>query len=140
MKRRNKLTAGFTLIELLVVIAIIGLLAAVVLASVGSARNKGADAAVQSQLNAARSQAELFAGANGQSYEGVCADTQGNYGLDAIVAEAGAATNGTATCYDEDTAWALSAPLTDGTHWCVDSIGASKSEPDPLDTDVTACP
>jgi prepilin-type N-terminal cleavage/methylation domain-containing protein len=50
---------GFTLIELLVVIAIIGILSSVVLASLNSARNKGTDAAVKSQLATLRAQAEV---------------------------------------------------------------------------------
>jgi len=45
---------GFTLIELLVVITIIGLLASIVLASLSSARNKGNDSAIISDVQQLR--------------------------------------------------------------------------------------
>src|SRR3989338_5002381 len=51
---------GFTLIELLVVIAIIGLLSGVVLASLNTARTKGADASIRSNLKTVQTQAELY--------------------------------------------------------------------------------
>ncbi|MDB5195459.1 MAG: hypothetical protein JWO84_643 [Parcubacteria group bacterium] len=59
---------GFTLIELLVVIAIIGILAAVVIASLAAARTRGNDAAVKENLVNSRAQGELFYLSNGNSY------------------------------------------------------------------------
>jgi len=62
----KKYTKGFTLIELLVVIAIIGILASVVLVSLNSARNKGKDARVISDVQQTRT--ALESGYNGSFY------------------------------------------------------------------------
>jgi prepilin-type N-terminal cleavage/methylation domain-containing protein len=55
----RNISKGFTLIELLVVIAIIGILASIVLASLNSARSKGGDATVKSDLHSIQQEAEL---------------------------------------------------------------------------------
>jgi prepilin-type N-terminal cleavage/methylation domain-containing protein len=61
IKKQNK---GFTLIELLVVIAIIGILAGIVLVSLGGARSKARDAARQSDLHQLLVAQEMYYGDN----------------------------------------------------------------------------
>jgi prepilin-type N-terminal cleavage/methylation domain-containing protein len=116
---------GFTLIELLVVIAIIGILSAVVLASLNTARDKGADAAVRSNLNNIRAQAELYYDENGLTYNGVCATGSK---VDSMVAAANVANGAAATaaCGDGNLRWAVEAQFKTSTDFlCIDSLGNS---------------
>jgi prepilin-type N-terminal cleavage/methylation domain-containing protein len=69
---KQRLNFGFTLIELLVVISIIGVLSAVVLGQLSTARSKGADAAIKSQMKNMVSTSLLLYEILGETYTGIC--------------------------------------------------------------------
>ena len=134
MKNSKK---GFTLIELLVVIAIIGILSAIVLASLSTARSKGLDAKIQGQLSGMRAQAELYnnTGTVNAFAQAACANTantlfeSGNNGLWNLFS---GITNNTlcvsaAGLPSTGSAWAVAAQLSSGS-FCVDSTGYSGSK------------
>jgi prepilin-type N-terminal cleavage/methylation domain-containing protein len=127
MHIKNSKEKGFTLIELLVVIAIIGILASVVLASLNTARAKGADAAIKSNLNNARAQAEIFYdGPGNNSYSAVClTPTTGIGQFRTGALSAGSATVNCTDSANPNSAWAMEATLkTVATnYYCVDSTG-----------------
>src|ERR1035437_5563028 len=155
---------GFTLIELLVVIAIIGILSSVVLASLSSARNKGKDAAVKSQLASMRAQAEIFYSA-GSTYAGICTAAASANGLgnttgpgllyatqqaegvlttiNVTSAKGSEVSPFLVTCHDAVDTWVVDAPLVadaaSNKMFCVDSAGAAKPEATAMALSATAC-
>lgn len=150
---------GFTLIELLVVIAIIGILSAVVLASLNTARNKGADAAVKSNLQTVQTQAELFYDSNNNKYNtdgttgisagGACptsaSATGSMFAVDATIRNAvlsamNAVGTTTSRCYmnSNGSAYFVQVGLKTGGTYCVDSTGQATTT-NTLATG-TACP
>jgi type IV pilus assembly protein PilA len=149
----KKTTKGFTLIELLVVIAIIGILSSIVLASLNTARAKGADVAIKSNMANIRAQAEINYDAQQCYGDGTaacaaaaiavttCTAAAGtlfaNANINSQLIAAGNAYNGgglsaaTQCAYAANgAAWAAATTLksNSATSWCVDSTGASKLE------------
>lgn len=141
---KKTLQRGFTLIELLVVIAIIGILAAVVLASLSDARSGGQNASIQQTMASMRTQAEVYYNNAGNfSYTGVCADATTVATISAalnvvngpayvaaddtntvatndIAAEA----NRKAMCNANASSYQITVPIAGSTgFWCIDSAG-----------------
>jgi len=148
MKKNNYLSTkkGFTLLELMVVVAIIGILTAIVMIALGDSRNKGGDAAVKSNLNTIRGQAEIFSSNNGNSflpaggsvlsitnpcpvYHPVGANMiQLDPTIAGAIAEAVKRGANSSACYNSSTQWVVAVGLKSSAtkSWCVDSGGASR--------------
>jgi len=116
----NKKQKGFTLIELLVVIAIIGLLAGIVLVSLGGARDSARNARIQASISQFRSAAELFANdATGNAYTGICADAS----VSGLRADLSAQSGAASVCFDAATDYCISSGLVGGANICVSDAG-----------------
>ncbi len=132
---------GFTLIELLVVIAIIGILASIVLVSLSSARNKGRDTRIASDVRQIRIQIEAEVAISGAYIAGASSCVTATDTLSAVtgnncktlsddIVNNGGAINLKATVASNSfTAYALYGRLpSDATkYFCMDSTGKTNS-------------
>lgn len=133
---------GFTLIELLVVIAIIGVLGAIVLASLNGARSKGDAAAVKSNLHTVQVQADIMYEQLGGSYSTV-GDVPSGWGdcegmtdagtilqsptiSDAISAAKKASGDAPIDCRIRSDSYTIAVSIGSGKAWCIDSTGVAR--------------
>ena len=131
---------GFTLIELLVVIAIIGILASIVLVSLGGARTKAKDASVKANMDTMRLAVEMYATGNNTymllpsdektSYDNA-KDTAVAQGATFIVADGG---------YFSATKYCIQCTLPGTGSWCLDSGGSVGGTAVACDNTAFNCP
>lgn len=144
MKKIN-LKLGFTLIELLIVVGIVGLLASIVVGMLSSAQKKGKDSAIKTQMAFLRSEAELYALANGNSYNNLFTGNNtwasANANIQALLTYIDSQTS-THTAGSSATQWAVQAGLKeDPTNYvCVDHTAIMKIGTTTLTAGNTVCP
>ncbi|MCK9578480.1 type II secretion system GspH family protein [bacterium] len=143
---------GFTLIELLVVIAIIGILAGIIIVSMGGAQRSANDAKIQATMDQMRTSAQIYYINHNSNYgtnsalatSTTCSTTE-------LASSVGADANFNALCTSIATftpritvaangaSWCSITTLPGGGQWCVDSNGNAGKTAIACDEDTSTC-
>ncbi len=151
MKKTSGFQRGFTLIEILVVITIIGILAGIVITSLGMARGKARDVALKADMANLRVAAEIYSSRN-NGYAGMFANSNCksassdnndiNIYLDKIYEESGSSVSFLYyNCISAPGAYAIVSRLPSSSasapvYWCVDNFGNQMTVPRKLSVEV----
>jgi prepilin-type N-terminal cleavage/methylation domain-containing protein len=132
--------SAFTLIELLVVIAIVGILAAVILLALNDTRDDAIDARIVSEMSSIAKRASINE-AKILTYDTVCGT--GGYSQSPEIAyliTSIESMSSPVVCNSSEYAYAISVPLVEGDHWCINDLGGRKQIANPLNPGQLACP
>jgi len=143
---------GFTLIELLVVIAIIGILAGIIVVSMGGAQKSANDAKIQATMDQMRTAAQMYAISHSNVYgTNAAIATATDCSTTTLTNTVGADTNFNALCAAISTytprvtvaingaSWCAITALPGGGSWCVDSNGNAGKSPILCSATVSTC-
>jgi uncharacterized RDD family membrane protein YckC len=134
---KHKSNAAAIIVGAIACFAVVGVLAAIVLVSLGNAREAGADSTVKSYVNSIRIDMEMYAVGHENLYTAACLDPKITSGL-MSAAKAGADDESVYGCYAQDDLWMVIVPLHTAGYYCADSTGSARSVAS-LPTDTELC-
>lgn len=125
IKKFTRSTAAFTLLELLVVIAVIGILATVMMSSIGVSRARAEDVKTKAVLSSVRTTAQNDAILQG-SFQTICSSGSDVHAVISTLASQKGLSSDEYSCMATTDQFAVIFPLKAETgYWCVDATGSA---------------